>query len=543
MRTKIRMTLGALYRYLAPRPHLQHLSALLVAFGVLAAGATMTVVMNARSAVDRLHQSASWALSESVTDQKEIAQTILAANRLKPAPGGTTCDADQLLLLRSILFRASAVRDIAPIDRARIGCTAMKGRLASVVDLGAPDIAGTRAHDYRLWFNRSMRPLGYPGITTHLVAGGGYLVVTKVNPTAPQVRDSQIATFVLDPTTWVAYPVVGDAAIVPAVRERGERLSVANGAVSYLNCPADSYLCAVVATPIRVLAARQSAATLLGLVVSLLLASVSYVLARRVADHFFSEAERIVRSMDRIFCTYQPIVQLPTQEVVGVEVLCRFRDHDGSVVGPDRFLPAIRARRLTAQLLETVVAKAIDELNTLSIHRTTPLKVGFNATPMEFSSDTIAGVMARCPRLNDNFSIGFEITEESSHNIAVTEGEIQKLRAMGYWVSLDDFGIGFSNIEHLLSLSVDTVKIDRFFAGAPHGSVPDRALPTIISMIRGVGKMIVVEGIETLEKLNELGIHEVEFAQGYLFSRPLTIDDLASYLARADHPVVLSQAA
>ena len=217
MRTKIRMTLGALYHYLAPRPHLQHLSALLVAFGVLAAGATMTVVMNARSAVDRLHQSASWALSESVTDQKEIAQTILAANRLKPAPGGTTCDADQLLLLRSILFRASAVRDIAPIDRARVGCTAMKGRLASVVDLGAPDIAGTRAHDYRLWFNRSMRPLGYPGITTHLVAGGGYMVVTKVNPTAPQVRDSQIATFVLDPTSWVAYPVVGDAAIVPAV--------------------------------------------------------------------------------------------------------------------------------------------------------------------------------------------------------------------------------------------------------------------------------------------------------------------------------------
>src|SRR5690606_2547396 len=97
---------------------------------------------------------------------------------------------------------------------------------------------------------------------------------------------------------------------------------------------------------------------------------------------------------------------------------------------------------------------------------------------------------------------------------------------------IDDFGTGYSNMQNLAALSVDGVKLDRAFAMAPDNSMMAQMLGHAIEMIHATGRVMVVEGVETAERLALLRQMQarVDFVQGYFISRPLDIEAFAAFL-------------
>ena len=132
--------------------------------------------------------------------------------------------------------------------------------------------------------------------------------------------------------------------------------------------------------------------------------------------------------------------------------------------------------------------------------------------------------------------LGLELTE---HTLIEDPGEAQRvlaeLRAAGVRVLLDDFGTGYSSLGYLRRFNIDAVKIDRTFVAGVHEDVEQRAIvEAIVKMAEALGLDVVAEGVELEEQLSELRRIGGTRAQGFLFSRPLTVPDIDRLLAGWD---------
>jgi EAL domain-containing protein (putative c-di-GMP-specific phosphodiesterase class I) len=128
--------------------------------------------------------------------------------------------------------------------------------------------------------------------------------------------------------------------------------------------------------------------------------------------------------------------------------------------------------------------------------------------------------------------IGLEITEGALVNdMQGTRAALMRLRSNGFRISLDDFGTGYSSLSYLQNLPIDLMKIDRSFVKDLHASPGSRAIATaIISMGHTLGLRVLAEGVETEEQAAMLRQWGCEDAQGYLYARPMPVEQFGRYL-------------
>jgi diguanylate cyclase (GGDEF)-like protein len=256
---------------------------------------------------------------------------------------------------------------------------------------------------------------------------------------------------------------------------------------------------------------------------------------RHVADDRSRMEQRLRLAIrdKRVCCAYQPKVDLRSGETAGVEVLMRWRDEDGVIQAPGDFVGLAVELGLIDDLTHFILAEtvgSVDEINTtFGPHATISINVAARqATDTRFMRSFIEALEAT--GFAGRFTI--EITEEAF----LAHSEFQKLilpmvREVGAKVSIDDFGVGYSNMHNLATLDVEGVKIDRSFAMAPDNSIMARILAHAIEMAHESGRAIVVEGVETRERLDMLRANPlVDFAQGFYVSRPLAIDAFIQFL-------------
>lgn len=166
--------------------------------------------------------------------------------------------------------------------------------------------------------------------------------------------------------------------------------------------------------------------------------------------------------------------------------------------------------------------------------------MNFNIFPCDLDSISLARIFSGFTSQPDRFDVVLEIIE-SDEIPPNAQREIEALRRLGIKTYIDDFGTGYSNMQNLAALSVDGVKLDRAFAMAPDNSVMARMLRHAVEMIEATGRVMVVEGVETAERLALLrGMQaRVDFVQGYFISRPL---DIAAFVAfMTPQPVSLAE--
>ncbi|WP_027819868.1 putative bifunctional diguanylate cyclase/phosphodiesterase [Paraburkholderia bannensis] len=236
-----------------------------------------------------------------------------------------------------------------------------------------------------------------------------------------------------------------------------------------------------------------------------------------------------------LFLLYQPRVSLQTGAIVQSEALLRWRHPVHGLVSPGEFIPIAEEAALIDAIGAWVMETACRETGQLQrLARTLP-KVAVNVSPQQFTNPQFAAqveaALERAALAPEQLEI--EITESMLFaDAGRTVRTLHALRALGIEVAVDDFGTGYSNLAWLASLPLNRLKIDRSFVAKMASDPRSEALVgAIISMAHALEMKVTAEGIETAaqaERLRELGCDE---AQGFWFSRPITLQALRTLLA------------
>jgi diguanylate cyclase len=237
---------------------------------------------------------------------------------------------------------------------------------------------------------------------------------------------------------------------------------------------------------------------------------------------------------DRLFIVYQPQVQLSTGRLVGVEALLRWRNHDGRLVPPDRFIPLAEWSGLIITIGDWVLRMACHELRQLHGMGLKNLRMSVNVSHNQFRhpefldklraalADT--GINARCLELEITESVAMEDPDFIVELLA-------RVKKTGVSIAIDDFGTGYSSLSQLRQLPVDRLKIDRAFV-AELGRSPEggHIAGMVVELGRNLNLTVIAEGIEKeveAQALRALGCHE---GQGYLYAKPLEPADLRAWI-------------
>jgi diguanylate cyclase (GGDEF)-like protein/PAS domain S-box-containing protein len=226
---------------------------------------------------------------------------------------------------------------------------------------------------------------------------------------------------------------------------------------------------------------------------------------------------------------YQPVVELVTGTMVGVEALIRWLDPSGTLVPPNDFIPL--AEELG--LIESIGDWVLDEMgrqDKIWRRHGLDLEIGFNLSPRQFwQPDLSDRILSRIEAGGlDPGRLVVEITESSAMmDPDRAQRVLWDLHMQGLRVAIDDFGTGYSNLSRLRELPVEILKIDRTFVMNVDTERQAGAIATaFIELGRGMGMTTLAEGIETAGEWRFLTERGCGLGQGYYFSRPVTGDEI-----------------
>ena len=129
--------------------------------------------------------------------------------------------------------------------------------------------------------------------------------------------------------------------------------------------------------------------------------------------------------------------------------------------------------------------------------------------------------------------INFEITETMFDNLSeVMDRNLRELVRMGYSFSLDDYGIGYSNIHRLSKLPLNIIKIDKSLVDEMFTENGEVIIRNTVRMMQGIHKELVIEGVETRDEMEALAAMSCDFIQGYYYSKPLSAEDFIQFLKK-----------
>ena len=240
---------------------------------------------------------------------------------------------------------------------------------------------------------------------------------------------------------------------------------------------------------------------------------------------------------DRIQAYYQPIVRLDTQEIVGVEALCRLQLRGGAIIAAADFGAATSDVQVASGLTQRMLSRVAADIR-LWLDLGIPVQhVGINVS----AADLVYGKLgAQFTRASEDANLPLEhfILEVNESAIVgqadqLIAREIKALRAKGLRVALDDFGTGYASLTHLLTVPVDIIKIDSSFMNrvAP-ADINVAIVEGLIGIARKIGITVVAEGVETGAQADLLRALGCSLAQGYFYSRPLDRDATTDLLIR-----------
>jgi diguanylate cyclase (GGDEF)-like protein/PAS domain S-box-containing protein len=256
--------------------------------------------------------------------------------------------------------------------------------------------------------------------------------------------------------------------------------------------------------------------------------------------------EALAKGQFEIF--YQPIVDLATNRIVKAEALLRWRHPEHGLIQPAAFIPLAEELGLIGDIGDWVfrqsalVAKHWHDRNPQAADLACPIQISINKSPRQFAGgakqENWLGYLRKIGLPTQ--SIALEITEslflDDSPEIRAHLGE---LRASGVQVALDDFGTGYSSMGYLNKFRVDYVKIDRSFVQGIAEDDHDRALvEAIVAMAHKLNLKVIAEGVETERQREFLVAAGCNYAQGFLFAKPMPQDDFEALLF-SDRPLPL----
>lgn len=234
---------------------------------------------------------------------------------------------------------------------------------------------------------------------------------------------------------------------------------------------------------------------------------------------------------------YQPQYSLETGAMTGVEALLRWQPPAHAMIAPDDFIPIAEDTGLIVSIGDWVLRTACAQQVAWQRAGLGCLRIAVNLSARQFRQtgleDMVAqalqetGCNAGCVELEITESV---LMDRPDHTVET----LKRLSAMGVRLAIDDFGTGYSSLAYLKRFPIDVLKIDRSFVSDIPGSAEDAAIATAVTALaHSMQLAVVAEGVETEAQREFLVGLQCDYAQGYLYSKPVSADAIATLLTTA----------
>lgn len=262
--------------------------------------------------------------------------------------------------------------------------------------------------------------------------------------------------------------------------------------------------------------------------------------AAQAQERVILDAElRDALSHNNLFIRYMPIMDLKTGKGVGVEALVRWNHPEMGLLSPELFIPMAEETGVIADVGDWVLHHALQEFAQVAPQLPPDFHLAVNVSAEQFRRGDLEQTV-----LNQLYAAGLDerrLTLEITETLVIENFEqarqiMSALQARGIRWSIDDFGTGFSALSYLSKLPFDEIKLDRSFVKAltqdNDASTPSTLVDAVIAITHSHKAALVAEGIETEQQASMLKARGCDYGQGYCFSEPLNIHDLARFVAR-----------
>ncbi|MCR4807759.1 MAG: EAL domain-containing protein [Lachnospiraceae bacterium] len=244
---------------------------------------------------------------------------------------------------------------------------------------------------------------------------------------------------------------------------------------------------------------------------------------------------RTALSKKEFLVYYQPKVNITTNRILGSEALVRW-EHEGKIISPAEFVPVLESEGLICDLDFYVLERVCENIREWVSMDVIPAKVSVNFSKLHLRNEHLVDdIIQVITKYNTNPAyLEIELTESASSDaFKALERFVDEMQVRGICTSIDDFGTGYSSLSLLKDLHVNVIKIDKSFIDniANKDSRDKIILASILTMVTGLGMDVIAEGCETVDQARILRDMNCNMIQGYLFDKPLPLEEYTEKLA------------
>jgi sensor c-di-GMP phosphodiesterase-like protein len=466
-------------------------------------------------------------------------QITAALTQLHESPSAAPCSDKNIALMQSLSLSATHLKGLAYVtDNNEVVCSSF-GREERGFSIGKPDFV--TAKGAKVW-----RAVPLPFSADHrffVMAYKGYAAISHqelaIDVTA---KDEDVYLGIISLPSMITFASHGPLKPEWLKRYKGESsLTFSDGEfLVAIEGSKKSPIATLSAIPIRYADTFINKFLLMfvpaGVALGLALGFVVILLAKRHMS-LKSQIQAALRKRE-FFLLYQPVVDLRSGRCVGAEALLRWRRVGRNPIGPDVFIPVAEQtgliRRITAQVL-TMVGRDVPVV--IAAHP--DFHIGVNLSYIDLQAEeTMQGVMdmVRSSGIAPH-NIIVEATERGLLNEDITRDIVRSYRDNGLGVAIDDFGTGYSSLSYLTNFDLDYLKIDKSFVDTlGTDAATSQVALHIIEMSKSLKLDMIAEGVETEEQAKILRERGVQYAQGWLFAKPMPIAELMRFIESTNSP-------
>lgn len=473
--------------------------------------------------------------SAKVTTAHENAALAEARSVLLAMQGSHSgfCSENEIAHFRLLVFGSEYVKDAGRIRSGRIECSATSGYLARAT---GPFKSDFRLHDGAFAYS-NLSPVQTPGLwRAALRLGSDYVVFDTEPPPAPGPIPTRLAIAMQAPNAPQTRSAATAAGAGDPLNGTSEGRGLIGNILYVTRCSDPAFSCVTATTTVNgalhgessVLSLFTGAGGIAGILCGF---GFPFMLTR---NRDMGRQLRRALEREKLEVCYQPIVDLETRRIVGGEALARWRDQHGNDVDPEIFVKIAEDEGFVGLITRAVLKRVLrDFAPTLRSRPDFRISINVGAHDLvnpEFLP-MLEGALQKA-RVRPE-SLVIEITERSAANGEAAKETIRLLRHFGHSIHIDDFGSGFSNLDKLLYLYADTIKIDKAFTKTiDTESVAAVILPHIVKIAKSLNLEMIVEGVEITRQADYFlpGKQKI-YGQGWLFGRPMTAEAFLAELA------------